>query len=152
MELKTLIKLLVNRKIVSASVTKKIKITKWFEKSFLGAQKLKGYDGDDGLINDNESDAETGAALKEKKRRKKKEPRARGMTRFSSLYFLKLKILVQSEDQPRERPGQYKSAAMVGSDDSSTDEDFNPNKKVMFFSKKKVFNEYSKGLRLRQWR
>ena len=37
-----------------------------------GTGKRKGYE-DDGLINDNESDAETGAVLKEKKRRKKRE-------------------------------------------------------------------------------
>ena len=61
----------------------------------LGAGKRKGYE-DDGLINDNESDAETGAALKEKKRRKKRE-RA-------------------EEEVQRERPGQYKSGNSLNYD------------------------------------
>jgi len=72
--------------------------------------KRKGYEADDGLINDNESDAETGAVLKEKKRRKKRDRND------------------EIRDEVRERPGQYKSAAVVASD-SSSDEDFNPNKK-----------------------
>ena len=43
--------------------------------------------------------------------------------------ILDFKISAEYQEEiQRERPGQYKSAAVVASD-SSTDEDFNPNKK-----------------------
>ena len=63
--------------------------------------------------------------MKEKKRRKKRERSEYYL--YTQKISLKFSAEYQEEVQ-RERPGQYKSAAMVASD-SSTDEDFNPNKK-----------------------
>ena len=62
-------------------------------------------------------------------RRKNAERNANEVSTIFLYAKKKFKISAEyQEEVQRERPGQYKSAAMVASD-SSTDEDFNPNKK-----------------------